>query len=68
MIPQTLQDFDTVLAGNNTLILNEATMIRIMQVWLGASFKLNCPQVKYVKQVDDTFIIKLESPSVQTQS
>lgn len=57
------------MQGNNTLKLNQATMIEALQLWCAANFK-EPPIVKSVHEnngIDHTFTIEVEAPSAPTK-
>jgi hypothetical protein len=53
------------MKGNNEIILNTATMIEAMQLWVDANFK-DPPRVTGIDRADNghcaTFKVKLEEP------
>ena len=53
------------MKGNNEMILNEATMIEVVQIWLDASMVIAAPKVTSVKSTVDgsyrTFEVTLDA-------
>ena len=57
------------MIGNNTIVLNTATMIEAVQFWLDSKMPVATPKVTGVKSTgssyDSTFEVSLSSPLVK---